>query len=216
MELPPVISGLMSRMGGREAVEQVDAAVETVARSTKGTMAPDWTAWSARLRDMRESSAVPPVASTPELKGGGPSETARSGGKTPALWAPAREAQLAQFAHNREDGAAREVLVYAELRRLYPKREGYSLIKQPYLRNRQGQILADEVTHEARRLDFAVVKEGKVVQSVEVTSRTASKRAQLAKEERIREEGGNYIKHPRTGEMIRFPRRIKTEVWRRD
>ena len=52
--------------------------------------------------------------------------------------------------------------------------------------------------------------------SVEVTSKTAPKDAQSAKEERIRENGGNYVKDPETGEFIRMPDSVHTRIERRD
>ncbi|EBK2060125.1 hypothetical protein AAL85_25410, partial [Salmonella enterica subsp. enterica serovar Typhi] len=73
----------------------------------------------------------------------------------------------------------------------------------------------DVETGEARRVDFVVVKDGEVVRSIEVTSETASKDAQLAKEGRIREQGGEWIRNPETGELCRYGENVNTEVWRR-
>ncbi len=56
---------------------------------------------------------------------------------------------------------------------------------------------------------------GKVVKSIEVTSKTASKEVQTAKENRIRESGGNYIKDS-NGNLVEIPKNIKTEIWRRE
>ena len=66
-----------------------------------------------------------------------------------------------------------------------------------------------------RKIDFEVIKDGEVVKSVEVTSETADKTAQLAKEERIRDAGGNYVVDRRTGELVRFAPDVQTEVVRR-
>ena len=71
------------------------------------------------------------------------------------------------------------------------------------------------VTEEARRIDFAVIKDDEVIKSVEVTSERADKIAQMAKEDRIREAGGNYIVDRRTGEVVPFAHGVKTEVVRR-
>ena len=60
-----------------------------------------------------------------------------------------------------------------------------------------------------------VEKDGIIVKSVEVTSETAPKDLQMAKEQRIRNEGGNYIKDRETGQLIKVPEHIKTELWRR-
>ena len=84
-----------------------------------------------------------------------------------------------------------------------------------YLRDENGEIVKDPVTGEARRIDFVVVKDGKVVDSVEVTSKTADKTEQTAKEDRIRENGGNYIKTT-DGDLVRIPDDLKTRIERRD
>ena len=65
------------------------------------------------------------------------------------------------------------------------------------------------------RIDHMVLKDGEVVKSVEVTSKTADKTAQEAKEERIRDAGGNYVQDRSTGELVRFPAEVKTEVRRK-
>ena len=54
------------------------------------------------------------------------------------------------------------------------------------MRDSEGKIVRDPETGEARRIDFVVVKDGQVVDSIEVTSETADKTGQTAKEERIR------------------------------
>ncbi len=115
---------------------------------------------------------------------------------------------------NREAGANREELAKKELQQKFPEKEGYKIEREMYLRNAEGNIVKDPVTGEARRIDFVVNKDGKIVKSIEVTSKTAPKEAQLAKEERIREAGGNYIKTRDTGRLIEFPKDIKTEVRR--
>jgi hypothetical protein len=56
-----------------------------------------------------------------------------------------------------------------------------------------------------RRLDLVVIHNGAVLKAVEVTSMTASKDDQLAKERRIRARGGTCIKDRDTGEIIRVP-----------
>ena len=62
--------------------------------------------------------------------------------------------------------------------------DGYEIISEAYLRDKDGNIVKDPETNSARRIDFVVVKDGKVVDSVEVTSKTASKEEQSAKEDR--------------------------------
>lgn len=116
---------------------------------------------------------------------------------------------------NKQDGLAREHEVEDELRKQYPEKDGYEIISEAYLRDKDGNIVNDPETGEARRIDFVVVKDGKIVDSVEVTSKTADKTAQSAKEVRIREAGGNYIKDS-SGNLIEIPSNVQTRIERRD
>ena len=116
---------------------------------------------------------------------------------------------------NKQDGCKRENDVEEELKKQYPESEGYSIVKEAYLRDKDGNIVKDEKTGEARRVDFLVVKDGKVVDSIEVTSKTADKVGQTAKEYRIREAGGNYIKD-NDGNLIKIPSNVQTRIERRD
>lgn len=116
---------------------------------------------------------------------------------------------------NKSDGIRRENDVRGELEKQYPEKDGYSIESEVYLRDKDGNIVRDQKTGEARRIDFVVVKDGKVVDSIEVTSKTASKTEQSAKEERIREQGGNYIKD-KSGNLVEIPQNIKTRIERRD
>ena len=116
---------------------------------------------------------------------------------------------------NKLDGLAREKEVAEELKEKYPTEEGYQIIPEAYLRDKDGNIVKDPVTGEARRVDFMVVKDGKVVDSIEVTSKTADKTEQTAKEERIREAGGNYIRD-NDGDLVEIPPTVHTRIERRD
>lgn len=116
---------------------------------------------------------------------------------------------------NKLDGLARETEVEIELEEKYPEEEGYSIEAEVYLRDKDGNIVKDPLTGEARRIDFVVVKDGKVVDSIEVTSKTADKTEQTAKENRIRENGGNYIKD-KDGNLIEIPADVQTRIERRD
>jgi hypothetical protein len=116
---------------------------------------------------------------------------------------------------NKEDGLRRERDVEAELKKEYPEEEGYAIESEVYLRDKDGNIVRDPVTGEARRIDFVVIKDGKVVKPVEVTSQTASKDEQIAKESRIRESGGNYILDS-NGNLVEISPDTKTEIARRD
>jgi hypothetical protein len=65
-----------------------------------------------------------------------------------------------------------------------------------------GSIAVDEATGEGRRIDFVVIQDGKARYAVEVTSKTASKGAQLLKERPIRQEGGTFVLDRATGELV--------------
>ena len=116
---------------------------------------------------------------------------------------------------NKLDGLAREKEVAQELEEQYPPEEGYKIIPEAYLRDKDGNIVKDPVTGEARRIDFVVEKDGKIVDSVEVTSKTADKTDQIAKENRIRENGGNYVRNS-DGELVKIPSDVHTRIERRD
>lgn len=115
---------------------------------------------------------------------------------------------------NKEEGLRRELEVEKELEKKYPESEGYEIVSEAYLRDSEGKIVRDPETGEGRRIDFVVVKDGQVVDSIEVTSETADKTSQTAKEERIRAAGGNYIK-TNDGSIAKFPDNIQTTIERR-
>ena len=116
---------------------------------------------------------------------------------------------------NKIDGLAREKEVSEELEEEYPPEEGYEIVSEAYLRDKDGKIVRDPETGEARRIDFVIIKDGKVVDSVEITSKTADKTSQSAKESRIREAGGNYIKDS-NGNLVKIPASVQTRIERRD
>lgn len=128
---------------------------------------------------------------------------------------------IPQIEINRIDGAARQEAVGAELLRDYPAEQGYNVESESYLRNQDGSIAPDPSVQEGnglegtRRLDFVVIKDGQVIKSVEVTSEAAPKALQSAKEDRIREAGGNYVLDRSTGELVPFASRVRTEITRR-
>lgn len=115
---------------------------------------------------------------------------------------------------NKEEGLRREAEVEKELEKKYPESEGYEIVSEAYLRDSEGNIVRDPVTGEARRIDFVVVKDGKVIDSIEVTSESADKTGQTAKEGRIREAGGNYIRTS-DGSLAKFPDDLNTTIERR-
>lgn len=116
---------------------------------------------------------------------------------------------------NKLDGLAREQEVAQELEKKYPPEKGYQIVSEAYLRDKDGNIVKDPVTGQARRIDFVVVKDGKVVDSIEVTSKTADKTGQCAKEDRIRDAGGNYIRD-NNGNLVQVPTTVRTRIERRD
>ena len=115
---------------------------------------------------------------------------------------------------NKEEGLRREAEVEEELEKKYPESEGYEIISEAYLRDSEGKIVRDPETGEARRIDFVIVKDGQVVDSIEVTSETADKTGQTAKEERIRDAGGNYIRTS-DGSLAKYPNDLHTTIERR-
>jgi len=115
---------------------------------------------------------------------------------------------------NKEEGLRREAEVKEELEKKYPESEGYEIVSEAYLRDSEGKIVRDPETGEARRIDFVVVKDGQVVDSIEVTSETADKTGQTAKEERIRDAGGNYIRTS-DGSLAKYPNDLHTTIERR-
>ncbi|MGN0574405.1 MAG: hypothetical protein ACI4J2_00105 [Ruminococcus sp.] len=120
-----------------------------------------------------------------------------------------------EIIQNKLDGCAREKQVGKELREKYPPELGYSVLSEVYLRDINGNIVVDPITGTKRRIDFVIEKDGRVVDMVEVTSKTAPKGAQMAKENRIRNAGGNYIKDY-DGNLIRIPDSVRTRIDRRD
>lgn len=115
---------------------------------------------------------------------------------------------------NKIDGLEREKQVAEELKEQYPSEKGYDIVPEALLRDKYGNVVKDPETNEARRVDFVVVKDGKVVDSVEVTSMTADKTQQMAKEDRIRENGGNFIKDS-NGNLAEMSNDIHTRIERR-
>jgi len=122
--------------------------------------------------------------------------------------------KIEQIEKNREAGANREDLAHKELQKEFPESEDYKIEREQYLRDRDGNIVKDPSTDEARRIDFIIIKDGKVVKSIEVTSKTAPKDAQIEKESRIRDEGGNFIKDRDTGQLVEIQKENRTEIRR--
>lgn len=126
-----------------------------------------------------------------------------------------QEVEKKEPIQNKLDGIRREQEVDKELEKKYPPEQGYSILSEKWLLDKDGNIVKDPETGKARRIDFVVVKDGKVVDSVEVTSKTADKTEQTQKEERIRANGGTYIRD-NDGNIIKIPENVKTRIERRD
>lgn len=125
------------------------------------------------------------------------------------------EQDIPNVVKNKQDGCRREKEVEEELKQKYPESEGYQVLRERELCDKDGNPVVDEKTGQKRRIDFVVIKDGKVVDMVEVTSKTADKKDQLAKEYRIRDAGGNYVKD-HEGNTCRVPNNVETRVDRRD
>ena len=125
--------------------------------------------------------------------------------------------KVEQIVKNKMDGIAREEKVLEELLEKHMD-DGAKVIREAYLRDANGNIIKDAVEGTARRIDYVVSKGGKVIESIEVTSESASKTLQMAKESRILEEawknGGAFIKDQDTGMLIEFGKEISTMIRR--
>ncbi|CAM7674934.1 Zn-binding Pro-Ala-Ala-Arg (PAAR) domain, involved in Type VI secretion [Phytobacter diazotrophicus] len=105
---------------------------------------------------------------------------------------------------NKVSGDAREAKLLKRLQNMFGKE---NVISQRHLRNADGKMvgLVDDIVQEGRKgsriLDF-VVKTKDGWKGIEVTSKTAPKIVQSAKEEIIRASGGNFVRHPVTKELI--------------
>lgn len=119
-----------------------------------------------------------------------------------------------RFTANRVAGDKREGIVEAILGALFPQKQGYVVRGEQYLRDRKLNIAIDQTSGQSRRIDFAVFKGDQILKLFEVTSQKASKVAQLAKESRMRRAGARWMQHPVTGERLRIPAMVKTELLR--
>lgn len=113
---------------------------------------------------------------------------------------------------NRNNGKLREIRATEQLEKEHPNT---SIQNEQFLRNKNGEIAKDPLTGEARRIDHVVIDDGKVIRKVETTSQTASKDAQIAKEMRIMQDGGKWIRDRDTGKLIKAGP-SPSEVIRRD
>jgi hypothetical protein len=112
---------------------------------------------------------------------------------------------------NAHMGKVRQNLVESELRAQYPNA---TIQSEVYLRTASGARAIDPLTGTARRIDSVVIQNGRVLDSVEVTSLTANKRAQILKEQSIRNNGGTFIRDRATGQLIDIGQ-VPTQIIRR-
>ena len=113
--------------------------------------------------------------------------------KKPGPKSKKKSAGKGECIQNKKDGDAREALHKKDLDAQYGADR---ILSQKHLRNKKGEIVSDPVTGESRKLDFVIKGAGKNGggHAQEVTSLTASKTAQRAKELRIRNSGGIYVR----------------------
>lgn len=114
---------------------------------------------------------------------------------------------------NKRAGVAREEKVLKTLSKKYKAKDGYDVIREAIIRDANGNPIIDTVTNQARRIDFVVTKGEKAIESVEVTSKTANKAAQIAKEARIRDTGKVFVKNSK-GELVELAKDLVTDIWR--
>ena len=100
---------------------------------------------------------------------------------------------------NKVDGMAREKRAKEILERRYGKE---NVLSERLLRDANGKKVLDPLTQSGRRVDFVVKGRDGVWRPVEITSMTAPKYEQLAKEARIQNIGGTFIRNPKNKELI--------------
>ena len=126
------------------------------------------------------------------------------------------DAQVHHVVKNKEEGLRREHFVELELFDLFPEAEGYFITREAHFRDSSGSRVHDPESETGRRIDFVVTnRDGVIIDLIEVTSKTSDKTRQLAKEERIRNAGGNYIML-RDGRLAEIPGSVRTKIVRRE
>ena len=99
---------------------------------------------------------------------------------------------------NAVDGDRRHQEFNTEISAKHPNA---SIQSECYLRDATGRSVKDPVTGERRRVDTAVIENGQAT-TYEVTSMTASKIDQQAKERRIMAAGGIYVRDRNTRKLV--------------
>src|SRR5262249_25123306 len=127
------------------------------------------------------------------------------------VWVHNAYAPKAGTIPNKISGNSREADELADLQKKYP---AAVVQRERYLRLENGERAVDSLTGEARRVDFAIIKKAKEIDMDKPKSTTANKAAQIAKENRIREAGGTFIRDRATRELIDISG-VKTRISRR-
>jgi RHS repeat-associated protein len=100
----------------------------------------------------------------------------------------------------KEIGNGREEVTDQQLKQEYP---GQPVQRERMLRDADGKKVIDPVTGEGRRVDHAVIdREANTAKTFETTGTNVDKRLQLQKEERIRQQGGTYIRDKETRQLV--------------
>jgi hypothetical protein len=161
------------------------------------------------VKERTPTKGDPAATATDPLPAQGKKANAES---TPNKAESSSTKQEAAINERQREGARRERETQADLEREHPDA---SVQREQLLRDASGKKVKDPLTETGRRVDHVVIKEREVARSVETTSPTADKAAQIAKEKRVREAGGNFVRDRRTGELVPVPEGVKTEVVRR-
>ena len=107
-------------------------------------------------------------------------------------------------------GRGREKAFFKQLKRENP---GALVLHQRTLRNSAGKKVLDPITGKGRRIDFAVVKDGRVIRLYEVTSLLANKNQQILRQTRIVNAGGSFIRLPGSYQLLNI-RGVPSEIVR--
>ncbi len=121
-------------------------------------------------------------------------------GGLPNAGAFIRGKRAATLSDNVVNGARREAEVAAELVKENPSK----LVQgQRTLVDANGKKVVDPITGEGRRVDHAVIDPGtNTAKTFETTGPAVDKRLQLQKEQRIREQGGTFVKDKTTKQPV--------------
>ena len=111
----------------------------------------------------------------------------------------ARDVDASSIRGNAKQGRDRENRVQGKLEGAF---KNANVQRESYLRTADGKRAIDPLTGQGRRIDHAVIENDTVRYLVETTSKTADKRDQILKENRIRENSGTFIRDRSTGQLI--------------